>query len=157
MLSATTLFGASFEEFADLERSFVTLFSAMLSGSMADDSYDRLADQYPVIFRLFFVVFLLLFVLILVNLNNAILNAAYVDAVREGDERAKLERRQKALKRKEGREGSVGSSLSDEEPEEQTFMTKMSDGVSGRERADKNICHCQWFQSSSYRAVTHQF
>ncbi len=50
--------------------------------------FEELKLAFPTWARIFFLVFMLLFFFILINLNNAIMNAAYVDSVKEAEERA---------------------------------------------------------------------
>mmetsp|Transcript_3265 Transcript_3265/g.7652 ORF Transcript_3265/g.7652 Transcript_3265/m.7652 type:complete len:1587 (+) Transcript_3265:212-4972(+) len=89
-------FGTSLPKFGSQSDSFVTLFS-MMGGKI--DVYNDLVAEFPIRSRVFFLIFMLLFYFILVNLNNAILNAAYVDAVRDAEELQKLkeQRNEEAL------------------------------------------------------------
>ncbi|CAD7941272.1 unnamed protein product [Amoebophrya sp. A120] len=94
-------FGSRLTEFGTQSDAFVSLFE-MMGGKV--DVYDLLIVEYPVRSRIFFLIFMLLFYFILVNLNNAILNAAYVDAVNDAEAREALKRQSDLSSGEQGEE-----------------------------------------------------
>ncbi|CAD7929194.1 unnamed protein product [Amoebophrya sp. A25] len=85
-------FGGLIPNFGTQSGAFIELFS-MMGGKI--EVYDVLVELYPVRGRIFFLIFVLLFYFILVNLNNAILNAAYVDAVKDAEDLLRMKSQQK--------------------------------------------------------------